>query len=280
MTGLFASWAAAAARLGRSVGRAGGKGLRLAIPLVLLWQTSQAMANPDRLLDRLERERRPGYAFDFANAMSAQERQAIENVLLELEQRTGAQVKVVALASLEGGQIEDMANRLFERWGIGRKGRDNGVLLLAAMKERRVRIEVGYGLEGALPDARAGRILDQSVLPAFRRGQSGAGLVAGAQAIADVIAENAGLQLGARSRTGVEEPAPSSRASEGVHPILGLLFVIAFIYMAFRHPILLLLLLGGGRSRGGRSFGGGFGGGGFGGFGGGSSGGGGASRGW
>lgn len=234
----------------------------------------RAAADPDRLLDRLAREQRPGFVFDFANVVPARQRGAIESLLLELEQKTGAQVKVVTLRSLEGGEIDDMAVRLYERWGIGHRGRDDGVLILAAMQERRARIEVGYGLEGAIPDARAGRMLDEYVLPHMRAGNPGDAMLGGAVAVARAVAHESGVTLSGRGTR-----APPRQGERGVHPLIGLLVMIGIIYMAIRHPFLFLLLLSSGR--GGRGFGGGgFGGGGFGGFGGGMSGGGGASRGW
>ena len=235
----------------------------------------RAVADPDRLLDRLARERRPGFVFDYANVIAPQQHRAIEGLLLELEQETGAQVKVVTLASLEGGEIDDISNRLFERWGIGGdRGQDDGVLILAAMQERRVRIEVGYGLEGAIPDARAGRMLDEYVLPRMRAGNPGDAMLAGAIVVAEAVAREAGVVLSGRSAR-----TPPRQGERGVHPLIALLVMIGIIYMAIRHPFLFLLFLSSGR--GGRAFGGGgFGGGGFGGFGGGLSGGGGASRGW
>ena len=99
---------------------------------------------------------------------------------------------MVTLTSLEGGEISDFSNRLFERWGIGQSGEDNGALLLAAIEDRQVWIEVGYGLEAIIPDGRDGRILDEAVLPAFRQGQYGAGLTAGAATLALLIANSAG----------------------------------------------------------------------------------------
>lgn len=239
---------------------------------------NRAPANPDRLLDRLERERRAGFVFDFARVVPAPQRRAMESVLLELEQKTGAQVKVVVLPSLDGNPIEDFATRLYERWKIGRAGKDDGILLLASMEDRRARIEVGYGLEGILPDARAGRILDQAVLPLMRANRPGEALTAGVESVAGVIAQQAGVRLLSLGSAG-GGPTSGSEEPVRVHPLLALLFAIIMGYIAIRHPILFLMLLSIG-SRGGGGFGGGGFGGGFGGFGGGRSGGGGASRGW
>jgi len=252
-----------------------GPGTLFATALVALalWlaATPIARANADRWLDRLASVPRQGVVFDEAGVVPEPQRRAIESLLLRLEQQTGAQVKVVTLRSLEGGQIEDFANRLFERWGIGRQGKDDGVLLLAVIEDRAARIEVGYGLEAAIPDARAGRILDQYALPWFRQGDYGRGLYEAARAIAQLVAHHAGCAWDE------QDTAPPALDVSGpprpIHRLLTALFVLVFIYMAIRHPIVLFSLLGhgGGRSSGG--FGGG-------GFGGGFSGGGGASRRW
>ena len=249
-----------------------------------LWLAAAAGAHAgggDRLLDELVRTRTPGFAYDFAGVMSGAHRAQISRVLEELEAKTGAQVKVVALKSLDDGEIHDFATRLYERWGIGARGKDEGVLLLAAIEDRKVRIEVGYGLEGVIPDALAGRMLDTHVLPQFRAGDFGGGLVAGAEAIALAVASSRGLALS--SVGAVAPPSPVRTAPGGPEPraiplpVLILLGIV-FVYMAIRHPeILIWMLLSSGGGRGG---GGGFGGSGFGGFGGGRSGGGGATRGW
>lgn len=225
-------------------------------------------ADTDSLLKSL---RPAGYVNDFAGVMKPAERAATERLLTELEQKTGAQVAVVALKSLDGGQVADFSTRLFKRWGIGQKGKDNGILLLGATGEgrgNRLRIEVGYGLEGVIPDAAAGRILDTVVLPGWNRGQYGAALANGAAAIAQRIASDQGMAL-----SGVPETTRRTSTNRGF-PWFNLILLLIFIPFAIRHPWILLLLL----SSGGGARGGGFGGGGFGGFGGGMSGGGGASR--
>lgn len=222
----------------------------------------------DELLNRLGRQRPARLVSDYAGVLSRTEAASMEGLLLDLEQKTSAQVAVLILPSLEGGQIDDFANHLYERWGIGKKGKDKGALLLVALRDRKVRIEVGYGLEGILPDAKAGRIADKAILPAFRQNRYAEGVIGGAHALARVIAEDAGVEL-----TGGPPPVRRRRGS----PLLSLLFLILFIPLMIRHPFLAILLLSGGR--GGGFSGGGFGGG-FGGFGGGLSGGGGASRSW
>ncbi len=228
----------------------------------------------DKLLNSL---RPSGPVNDYANVISASDESRLTAILTELQQKTGDAVVVVTLPSLEGGQIDDFANRLYERWGIGQKGRDNGVLLLGATQEKRgnrMRIEVGYGLEGVINDAAAGRLLDEYVVPLWNQRQYGTAIARGGAAIAQRVAADRGTQLSGVPQTsrGYNRQPVRKR-----NPIVNLLFIIGFIYMAIRHPRLLLLLMMT-SGRGGGSRGGGFGGGGFGGFGGGMSGGGGASR--
>lgn len=238
--------------------------------LVLLAGVFSVRADSDQLLNSLKPV---GYVSDFANVMNPADRAATEKLLTELEQKTGAQVAVVTLKSLEGGQIGDFSNRLFARWGIGQKGKNNGVLLLCAIEEgrgNRLRIEVGYGLEGLIPDAVAGRILDTFVVPGWSQGQYGSAVANGAAAIVQRIAGDRGVAL-----SGMPEHvqrAPQEQKLSWIH----IVFILLFIVVVIRHPWILLFMLSGGG--GGSHSGGGFGGGGFGGFGGGMSGGGGASR--
>ena len=97
----------------------------------------------------------------------------------ELERTTGAELAVVVVASLDGQSVEEFAEKLFKMWGIGKAGKDNGLLLLWSTGDRKVRIEVGYGLEGTLPDGKAGAILDAYVIPKFKAGQFDEGIIAG-----------------------------------------------------------------------------------------------------
>jgi uncharacterized protein len=132
-----------------------------------------------------------GYVSDFANIVDPFDRDILESRLQVLADENGAEVAVVTIVSLDGDTIEDYAVRLFENWGIGQAGADNGVLFITALAERMVRIEVGYGLEPVITDGRAGRILDNEVLPYFRDGDYSAGILAGAAAIEDLIRDGA-----------------------------------------------------------------------------------------
>jgi uncharacterized protein len=144
-----------------------------------------ALAIPsDDLLQSLEPS---GDVNDFAGLLSPSEQAALNERCRRLRERTGAQLAVVTLRSLEGGQIDDFTVKLFERWGVGEAERDNGLMLLVAIDDRKARIEVGYGLEPILPDALAGRVLDQQLFPAFRDQRYGDGLVAAVNRIAEIV---------------------------------------------------------------------------------------------
>ncbi len=212
-----------------------------------------------------------GWVSDYAGAMDEASRGKTEAVIRELEQKTSAEIAVVTIRKLEGGTVESYAAGLLSAWGVGKKGKDNGVLILAAIEDRRMRIEAGYGLEGILTDGKTGAILDRYVVPQFKAGNYGEGLFQGTLAVASVIAKDAGVEITGGLSVEPERPRPSP-----LKTTVRILFLIILFFIFIRNPFLLLLLLGGGGRGGG---GGGFGGG-FGGFGGGSSGGGGASRGW
>ncbi len=219
-----------------------------------------------------------GWVADFAGALSPADEQKIADVIAELEQKTSAEIAVVTVPSLENQPVEELALQLFQQWGIGKKGKDNGILFLSAVNDRKVRIEVGYGLEGILPDGRTGALLDTYVIPEFKKGDYGTGMYYGTLAIAKVIAQDAGVQL-----TG-QLPRRQQKKNQ-IPPFAGIL-VFVILYAVLSIAARKRGMHGGPRGpRGGYwgGFGGGFGGGGgggFGGFGGGMSGGGGASRGW
>jgi len=219
-----------------------------------------------------------GAVNDFAGIIDAVSARTMENLSREVLEKTGTSIVVAVLADIGDNSPDDYANRLYQAWGIGAKGKDRGVLIFLALKERKVRIETGYGVEGILPDGLTGEILDTHVLPDLKAGQYGRGLTKGVAAVAAVIAKDAQVTL-----TGMPSfPAPQARGSQpGIHLFTVILIVIVLILLVGTRPgrellPYLIMLLMSGSNRGGGS--GGFGGGGFGGFGGGFSGGGGASR--
>jgi uncharacterized protein len=215
-----------------------------------------------------------GFVNDFVDAIRPDTQSELERVLRDLERRTGAEIAVVTVDSVPDGDIERAAVDLVERWGIGKRGKDNGVLILCAVKDRRVRIEVGYELEGILPDGRTGQIIDEHMLPRFRAGDMSAGLQDGTLAVARVIAADAGVTLGEHA-----SPRSTHRPPSTASTLVLLLFLVVMAILFIRNPRLFLLAMSmpGGRGYGYRRgrFGGD-----FGGFGGGLSGGGGATRGW
>lgn len=123
---------------------------------------------------------------DLAGMLSPETAQALEQRLAAFEQETGHQIAVLTIPSLEGTAIEDFSIRVAEAWKIGKKGFDNGAILVIAQKEKQLRIEVGYGLEGVLPDAIASRIIREVIVPRFRDGDFSGGIDAGVSAILQV----------------------------------------------------------------------------------------------
>jgi uncharacterized protein len=124
-----------------------------------------------------------GYVNDFANVIDAETEAGLEDALRLVEDETTVQLAVVTVADLGGTDINDYAVRLFEDWGIGQRGEDNGILFITAIEEREVKFELGYGIEPFITDSRAGRILDDEVLPAFSEDNFALGIVNGAYAL-------------------------------------------------------------------------------------------------
>ncbi|MFB3788985.1 MAG: YgcG family protein [bacterium] len=236
------------------------------------------------------------YVSDFADVIPAPQEESLNALARRLQEKTTAQLAVVTIPSLADrgyGSIEEAAVSLFESWGIGQKNKNNGLLIVIALKEREWRVEVGYGLEGAVPDITASR-LGRTLLPnAFRQGQYGEGLLNLCTALIAEIAKEYNIPLSEFNVNPSSARGPgraSSSQAEGgfFQSLFSLFFTLLVFYFFIRHPNLFLLymLMGGGQRRddhwrGGSHFGGGFGGGSsFGGFGGGLSGGGGASGRW
>lgn len=151
-----------------------------------------------------------GRVVDTAEILSPAAREQVADLLKAHEESTGNQVAVLTLPSLEGESIEDFANRVFESWGLGQAGRDNGVLVVIASQDRQMRIEVGYGLEPTLTDLIAGRVIRNVMTPRFREDDYDDGVEAGVQAIVAVL-EGSGDVPGERSL------AESDRTPGGLH---------------------------------------------------------------
>jgi len=128
-----------------------------------------------------------GRVNDYAQILTPEQSNALDAQLARLEQDTGHQVAVLTLPSLDGEDIEGFSIRVAENWKIGKKGFDNGVILIVAVKDRKLRLEVGYGLEGILPDLTANRIIRDYIVPLFRSGDFAAGIVSGINAVEKVI---------------------------------------------------------------------------------------------
>lgn len=229
-----------------------------------------------------------GRVVDQARLLDRETEAALTQKLTALETDTGDQLVVVTLNSLQGYEIEEYGYRLGRHWGIGQKEGDNGVLLIVAPNERKVRIEVGYGLEPILTDALSAQIIQDSILPAFRTSAFQKGVTDGVDAI------DTQLRLDPVEAQARAEAAQATRPEAPVGPMIVVFLVFLFLFLALlgsasrgrRHgggvsPILIWAASEALRngSRGGRGGGFGGGGGGFGG-GGGSFGGGGASGGW
>jgi len=231
-----------------------------------------------------------GHVNDFGGVMSSSTEQRLEAVLRELREKTGVEIAVVTVKNMGGLDENTFAVRLVETWGIGSKERNDGLLILVAVEERRLRIEVGYGLEHIITDARAGQIRDRYMVPSLKNNDYDTGIARGALAAASIIAEEKGVTL--TGSMPVQQPSRRTRSTgSGLGALINLIVIIVVMTMLMRMRggrgllagMLLGTMLGGGRRRyyGGGGFGGGFsGGGGFGGFGGGFSGGGGASGGF
>ena len=220
------------------------------------------------------------YLNDYAEIVDRQSAQQIIALGQELEQKTGAQAIIITLNSLDNRPIEEYANGLFRKWGIGQNEKDNGLLILLAVQEQRWRVEVGRGLEGAIPDALSNRIMQKLARPEFEAGYYGQGLAQAYSQFSDQIATEYGVTLAHSLRTSLpiqEQEVPNSSHGQGMMGY-GIILAILFIDLIFNRGQMLRFLFLSSLFSGNRNNR--RGGGGFGGFGGGSSNGGGSSGGW
>jgi uncharacterized protein len=208
----------------------------------------------------------------------------MERSISDFQKKTAIEIAVVTIPTFEPySSLEEYASELFKTWKIGQVKENNGILLIAAKKEKRIRIEVGYGLEEFIPDGLAGEIIRSQIRPYFKEGRYGAGLNQGVQSVIQILAKKKGIPLDEQGRKSKKSILDSPLFFDGLVFILFFLFILSRIFFSSfsgrNRP-------GGFWGSGGGGFGGGFGGfggtggGGFGGFGGGGSGGGGASNNW
>ncbi|MBC7829253.1 MAG: TPM domain-containing protein [Chitinophagaceae bacterium] len=251
-------------------------------PFLVIGQNIPSRPNPPKLVN------------DQADVLSPDEESRLERKLVAYDDSTSNQVVILTIQTLEGYPIEEYALKIFRDWGIGNKTTNNGVLILAVIEDRQVRIEVGYGLEGAIPDITANQIIRNDIAPGFRSNNYYEGFDKASESVIKAAAGEYKAPEGYRTRTG--------KSGKGIGGMIVAFIVIIFIlsninrrggggggfmsrrgYRGLVGPSILASLLGGGGGGWGGSGGGGGwsgGGGGFGGFGGGSSGGGGASGSW
>jgi uncharacterized protein len=264
----------------------------LAVSVMSLTTITAAIASAGIAADLPEPS---GYLVDTASAVPDQEQQDLEAELEAYAARSGHQLAVAVVASTGTRSIEDYANDLFAKWGVGSAERDDGVLMVVATTDRRLRIEVGRGLEGTLTDIQAADIIRDDMVAPLRAGRVTDAVRAGERGVRSVLGDpepDASSEPGAPrfSGFGGGEAAPREGGGIGLFPLL-VLALVAFALLSGlggrrrrrrRRGLFLPLFLGSGWGGGGSGFGGGGlgGGGGFGGFGGGSSGGGGASGSW
>lgn len=216
-----------------------------------------------------------GWVNDYTSTLSGEIEVQLTNLLTELKEKTGAEIAIAIVDSMNGLDKDTYATELYQAWKIGSKDNE-GLLILIAKQERKIKIEVGYGLEGLINDAKAGRILDEYMLPSLKTDDYNTAVFNGAAIICKLIADSKGVTLSGMP-SGLNNPRKQTSGK------LNLFYIAIFIFLVIitrgRILIWILLFAGGGGGRGfggGSSGGGGFGG--FGGFGGGSSGGGGAGR--
>jgi uncharacterized protein len=169
-----------------------------------------------------------GRVVDTAGMIDGPGKEHLEQMLRAHEELTTEQVVVVTLPDLQGSSIEDYGYQLGRHWGIGQKGKDNGALLVVARDERKVRIEVGYGLEDRLTDAQSSVIISQIITPAFRQGDFAGGITKGAEAMVQVLGGDplAEPAVGATGSAGATE-------DEGADWRMSLLFLVLFVVISF-----------------------------------------------
>lgn len=191
-----------------------------------------------------------GFVNDFAGVLDETSRAELVRLAAEVERATSAEIAVAVVPSLDGRTVEEYAEALFNAWGVGKKGKDNGVLVLVCPSCREARLEVGYGLEPVIPDGLAGEVLREHMIPHFKTGDYAAGLLAGTGRIAGILTDGA-VALSPKAARSLPEPkgrSPLARA--GVLTGLGLFLSLftglgfAAVGLAFRRKVVFFLVWG------------------------------------
>ena len=280
---------------------------RALAPAFLFLSALTLLFSPPGAAEKFDQLKATGYVDDFAGVLIPAAKAQLTALCKEVDTKAQAQIAVVTIHSLDGVPIEEFANRLFHRWGVGSKGENRGVLILLAVRDHKYRVEVGFGLEPILPDGKVGGF-GREMVPLLRQNNYGQALLQVTSAVARVIADDRKVTLDA---LGGQKPVPAPAPALPVPPqaspstlgnVLGaiFLFLVVIIFLVILPIVLLINFLrrlfgrrgprngpggwwGWGSGGGGGGFDGGSGGGDsgdFGGFGGGDSGGGGASGDW
>jgi len=183
-----------------------------------------------------------GYVNDFAEILDSASRHDLESLVTGIEKSTGAEIAIVTIDSLEGITIEEYAVELFEKWGIGKADEDNGLLILVSLMDRKVRIEVGYGLEGVITDLEAGRIIDEIIVPNFKNEDYNRGIYDAVVTISNQIYGEEELGISGESQEDYSSYSSGSNFSFPggtpgcicCFPIFIVIFLIIFLVNLFR----------------------------------------------
>ena len=169
------------------------------------------------------------YVNDYANLLTEETKDYIISKNVDLQAKTGAQIVVVTVENLEGNSLEDYANELFRSFGIGDKTKNNGILMLLALEEREFRIEVGYGLEGALPDAKSGRIQDEYIIPYLSQNNWNEGIKVGFDALISVISQEYGVDIETATGVHVDNKMQADEVANAIFSMIGISFALGII---------------------------------------------------
>jgi len=182
-----------------------------------------------------------GYVNDFAEILDSASRHDLESLITGIEKNTGAEIAVVTIDTLEGITIEEYAVELFEKWGIGKADEDNGLLILVSLMDRKVRIEVGYGLEGIITDLEAGRIIDEIIVPNFKNEDYNRGIYDAVVTISNQIYGEEELGISGESQEEYSSYSSGSSPFSGISPacmccfpIFIFFFLIIFLVNLFK----------------------------------------------